>query len=912
MPPSRPKLVARPHLVQVLHAAVTDARLTLVSAPAGFGKTTLVQAWHASDLGRALSLAWLSLDSADNDPVRFWTGVIAALRQPRGDLGTGTLARLRQLGSPNGDVLLPGLIRALNDLDQDLVLALDECEVIDSSAIHDDLSRLVEQLPVRLHLLMMTRADPPLPVARFRARGWLAEIRMADLRFREEEVATFVADIIGIPDLSQDEIKLLATRTEGWAAGVQLAALSLRNRSDGTSLLATLSTATPRFIVDYLVEDVLNRQSEDVRTFLQHTSILDRLCGPLCDAVTERSGGEAMLEQLEHANLFVIPLDAERLWYRYHGLFAEALRLRQRQTNPEVVPRLHSRAAAWFSATRMQREAIEHTLAAGNSSSAAEQIADLQQQLFSEGEHVTLQRWLGELSESVLGEHPPLLVALAWTHFQLGQWRTLADAVSRAERAAAAHDDQVSSGILACLRAWWSLLRADGGEVIAAATRGLTLLPPDEPYWRQSAQLALGWGHLLEGNLLQALQVLVAAGQSDGNRLTGEPSSVGSIFVLAEVSRLRGELHHALDLCNELLRLAGDPKLDQSPGTPLTTMRGGWVTVPARIDALVLQAEVMRELNQLSAADDLLHEALVLEAPYGHLATTTKGPSFLVRGRLLASQNKATEALEALSRAAVDAESINSEPLRELVEAFAMRVRLRVGDVPVVVDWSERVGRSDAELLLYRREAEALTLVRLWLARAETRRAATLLEQLQAAAEAGGRSGSLAEILSLQARLAWESGARDRALSLLARALALAEPGGYVRLFADEGALLVPLLAEFAAAQRSGHLIPPSPEYVRTVLVAAGGESGWDAAHTPGDSAPGAYQPLSARELEVLRLMATGAPNERIAADLVIGVTTVKTHVNAIFRKLGASNRFEAVARARAVGLLKTVGPPTQ
>jgi LuxR family maltose regulon positive regulatory protein len=277
----------------------------------------------------------------------------------------------------------------------------------------------------------------------------------------------------------------------------------------------------------------------------------------------------------------------------------------------------------------------------------------------------------------------------------------------------------------------------------------------------------------------------------------------------------------------------------------------------------------------------------------------------------LASQSNDVEALEALSRAAVDAESINSAPLRELVEAFAMRVRLRAGDFPVVVDWSERVGRSDAELLLYRREPEALTLVRLWLARGEARRPAKLLEALHAAAEASGRIGSLAEILSLQAHMAWESGNRDRALGLLARALALAEPGGYVRLFADDGALLVPLLAEFAAAQRSGRLIPPSPEYVHSVLVAAGGEGGWDGAHTPGARSLGAYQPLTARELEVLRLMATGAPNERIAADLVIGVTTVKTHVNGVFRKLGATNRFEAVARARAVGLLKTVGPPT-
>jgi LuxR family maltose regulon positive regulatory protein len=895
-------LVARPHLIEALHEAVTNTRLTLISAPAGFGKTTLVQAWHATAVGGALPLAWISLDRADNDPVHFWTLVVAALRGMVHGVDGPTRGTLHKPRTPNADPLLPGLIRELNDLDQDIVLALDEYEVIDSSSIHRELGLLVEQLPVHVHVLMTTRADPPLPIARFRARGWLAEIRTDELRFGHDEVATFVGDVMGISNLSGKEITVLAERTEGWVAGVQLAALSLSRDPDRSDRLAELA-APPRFVVDYLVDDVLNRQPDDVRAFLLQTAILDQLCGPLCDAVTAGSGGQLMLEQLERANLFVVALDEERYRYRYHGLFADVLRLRLRQTRPDLLPALHTRAATWFAAAHMPREAVEHALAAGDDSFAAEQIEVLHHQLFSEGEHTTLQRWLTQLSETVLDQHPRLRVTLAWTNFQLGHWRTLGETVVAAQRSAVAHEDGVSRGILACLQAWWSVLRADGPEAIAAAQSALTLLGPDEPVWWQGSMATLVLGLLLEGNLKEAQELLVGGGKSRAEGISGQHRNVLDPFVLAEVSRHRGDLHQAFTLYSEIRRLAGDLSFDPLRDGSVTTMRGGWVTVAAHIDALVLQAEVLREWNQLSAAAELLRQALALE-PYGQAAITTKGVGNVVRGRLLAAQGRIPEAFEALAHAAMDAESIDSRVIGDMATAYAMRVRLRQGDLPTVVAWSQDVARAGDDLLRYARQPEALTLVRLWLSRGEATRAGKLLEQLEAAAEVSGRIGSLAEILSLQSRLTWASGARGQAVSLLTRALALAEPGGYVRLFADDGLALVPILTELAAAQGRGRFTPPSREYVRTVLSAAGGVG----AGLPGASERlgGTSQPLTARELEVLRLMATGAPNEQIAEDLVIGTTTVKSHINGIFRKLGVSNRFEAVSRARVAGLLET------
>jgi LuxR family maltose regulon positive regulatory protein len=317
------------------------------------------------------------------------------------------------------------------------------------------------------------------------------------------------------------------------------------------------------------------------------------------------------------------------------------------------------------------------------------------------------------------------------------------------------------------------------------------------------------------------------------------------------------------------------------------------------------------EWDQLSAADDLLREAEDLEAPFGNVAVTTKGQSFLVRARLRLAEDRADQALEALSRATADALRVESQSMRDLITAFAMRVRLRQGDFRVVTAWSEDVSHDADDLLQYRHEAQVLSAVRIWLARGESSRAAHLLEGLKTGAERDGRISSFVEVLSLQARAEWASGARDRAVNVLAHALAAAETGGYTRLFVDEGEQLVPLLAELAAAQRPGRLIPPSPKYVRTVLAAAGGSAAVPGGSSPTDRTNGPYQTLSRRELEVLRLMATGASNERIAAELVVGVTTVKTHINGIFRKLGASNRLDAVTRARHAGLLDGTGSTT-
>ncbi len=889
-PPMRSRLVGRPHLLSDLHAAIMSARLTLVSAPAGFGKTTLVQAWHATAAGGAAHLAWLSLDAPDNDPVRFWTGIVAALRRTFADVGERTLAGLRSVQPSAIDGILPSLIRDLDGLGQDLVLVLDEYEVIDNPLVHHGLGVLVEQLPLRAHVLMTTRADPPLPLARFRARGWLAEFRAPMLRFGWDEVATFVRDVMDIPDLSEEDLALLAERTEGWVAGVQLAALSLRDRADGPGRLAQL-TSTPRFVVDYLVEDVLDRQADDVRAFLTRTAILDRLCDSLCDAVTETLGSQAMLERLERANLFVSSLDAQRRWYRYHALFAEVLRLRLQQRTPELVPELHRRAAAWFAVAGSPREVVEHSLAAGDWGTAADRIEALHQPLVAGGEHATLQRWIEQLPERVLDAHPYLWAALAWTRLLLGQWSALNPMLATAERSANAQAHRPALAALACVQAGWSILRADGPAAAAAARRTLSFLPPGERFWTQRAVAALGYAELLEGHTTEAAELLIPrhAPEGDGSR-EKTPFTPSLMYAQGEVHRARGELHQANHVYGEMLRLAGD------------------LPMPARLDALVQQGEVLREWNQLGEAEESLRHALALGARYGHPGNMMSG--FIALGRLLMSQGKADESLEALASARMTAESVDSPVFRDVAAAYVARVDLRQGNLATAVAWSENVADGAQNPPTYAREPELLTLVRVWLSSGDTGRAARLLESLLSAAEASERRGSIAEILSLQSHVSRAAGAHDRAMAQLARALAVAEPGGYVRLFADDGPSLMPILADLAAAQRPGRFIPPSAAYVRTLLVLAGWPATRDT-HATSSDAVGLVQPLSARELEVLSRMATGAPNEQIATELVIGVTTVKSHVNGIFRKLGAANRLDAVARARAAGLLADLGPRT-
>ena len=892
IPPLRPNLVLRPRLTEQLNEGL-HRKLTLISAPAGFGKTTLLSEWVAQC---ERPTAWLSLDAGENDLTRFLTYLVAALQTVAPTIGEGILRVLQSPQPSPTEAILTALLNDITTVPDEFVLVLDDYHAIDAQPVDQALTFLVEHLPPQLHLVIATREDPPLPLARFRARGQLTELRATDLRFTSSEAAAFLNHVMGLR-LSTDDIAALEARTEGWIAGLQLAALSMHGRSD-TARFIQAFTGSHRFVLDYLVEEVLERQPDRVRSFLLHTALLDRLSGPLCDAVTGQEDGSGTLEALERGNLFVIPLDDTRQWYRYHHLFAEVLQARLREEQPEQVPALHRRASAWYEQNGLRSDAIRHALIAEDFGRAAGLVELETRAMLTTRQDETLLGWLKALPDELVRARPVLsayyAVALLSHDLEASEDR-LRDAersldgtarISERPEAPSApmvvvDEEELRSlpGITAITRAYHAGALGDVSGSVTYARRALDLLPEDDHLWRGAAAALLGLASWTSGELETAYRSFVNSMAS--LQMTGDITQLITVaFILADIRTAQGRLREAERIYEQALQLAAG----QGESMP-----------PKTADLYVGMSELRRERNDLDGAVQDLLKSKELGAHSG--LSQNRYRWYVAMARIKEAQGDFGGALDLLD----EAERLyirNPDPYVRPVAALKARVWIRQGRLAEVLEWAREAGLSSGDDLSYVREFEHITLARVLIARYTSDRvdsaiheAMSLLERLLQAADEGGRMGSVIEILVLQA-LAYEAQSNDAlALAPLSRALVLAEPEGYVRIFVDEGTSVAVLLEKAAK-----HGI--ASNYVRHLLTALGKAED----RTPGNQVM--IEPLSERERDVLRLLATDLTGPEIARELMVSPSTMRTHTSHIYGKLGVNSRRAAVRRAEELALL--------
>ncbi len=917
LPPARRNLVSRPRLTARLGEGLTRP-LTLISAPAGYGKTTLISEWRASAAGRDFPLAWLSLDEGDNDTARFLTYVIAALAALKPGFGEVTLGLVGIPQPPPPQAILTNLVNELSGIEGPFALVLDDYHVIAARPIHDALTFLLDHLPPQMRLVLLTRADPPLPLARLRARDQLTEIRAADLRFTVEEATAFLDRMLGLA-LAPEQVAALEQRTEGWIAGLQLAALSAQRRSDLHDFI-TAFAGSHRYIVDYLAEEVLNRQPEPVRDFLLRTSILKRLCGELCDAVTDeqrRTNAEAqmagdapvlssvlrpssaVLEDLDRANLFLIPLDDERRWYRYHHLFGDVLRQRLQEAHPDLPVELRRRASEWHEHNGFTLEAIEYALAARDFERAGRLLDPIGAALAARGSVQLVLRWIEALPEALLQAQPRLMLIHATALTFANQ---LAAAQSRAQQAQAAVPDDGSVTAYA-VRGWanvvlatTSLYAGDIAASVALAREGLALLPPTETVVRASAAALAARAYQLTGDVTTPAETQVAAA-AENALVSGSPVGiVSSLANLAWLYVLQGRLRQAMAAFERLA--------DAMPAA------GVLPNVFNSLSYYVGLGYVLRERNELDAAEASLAQGMALVrsaiTAYPHVVTLgyiAWARLWLVRGDIAAAHRTLDE-LDAL------ADRLGYAP-RLVRQAHAARVQIWLarGEPAPAARWAESSGlAADDADLPYVREHEYVALARVLIAQRRAAEAIRLLDRLIGLAEAGGRLGNVIELLALQA-MAHQAGDNwTNAVAALGRALTLAQPEGYVRVFVDEGEALRTGIREWGLRTSDGTHVGADAirmkAYVAKLLAAFGEPATTSTPQYPVPNTQYLVEPLSDRELEVLRLLAAGKSNQEIADALILALGTVKKHLNNIFGKLGVESRTQCVARARVLNLL--------
>jgi LuxR family transcriptional regulator, maltose regulon positive regulatory protein len=895
VPRRRPGLVARPRLIDLLSRGA-ESTLTLVSAPAGFGKTSLLADWLAGAGADGRREAWLSLDQRDNDPVLFWTYLVAALKTAVPGLG-GSALSLLESPQPPMEAVLATLINDLSAISNDVVLVLDDYHVIDARDVLDGMVFLLEHLPPQIHLVIASRADPALPLARLRGRGELVEIRAADLRFTPEEAAAYLNGVMRL-GLTVDDVTALEGRTEGWIAALQLAALSMQGRDDVAGFIAGFA-GDDRYIVDYLVEEVLERQSDQVRRFLLQTSILDRLSGPLCDAVTGRDGGKGMLEALDRGNLFLVPLDDRRQWYRYHQLFADVLQAHLLDELPADLHDLHHRASTWYERNGEPSEAIRHALAAKDFKRAADLVELAAPATRQYRQEVTLRRWLEALPEELLKVRPVLSNAYAGSLLSHGEVEGVESHLQDAERwldpttggppgsharspemvVVREEDFRALPASIAVHRAGQARILGDAAGTMAHARRALDLVDEDDYVGRGAAAALLGLVYWTNGDL-DAAHRWYADGMASLEKAGYLSDVVGGAITLADLSIAQGRLREAMTTYERGLRVA----TENAP----PVLRGA-------ADMHVGMSQLCYERNELAAAMQHLLTSRELGEHVGLPKNRYRWR--VVMARIQAAEGDLGGALDLLEEADRLYVSDFSPDVRP-VPALRALVWVALGRLDQALDWARERGLSVEDDVSYLREFEHLTLARVLLASYQAKRprgaiqeVIFLVERLLRAAEEGARTGSVLEILILQALAQQTQGDLPAALASLQRALTLAEPEGYVRTFVDEGPAMASLLR---AAAKQGM----ARRYVGSLLAAS---------DTTAERRPvkqNLIEPLSERELDVLRLLGTDLDGPDIARKLVVSLNTVRTHTKNIYAKLGVNNRRAAVRRAKELELL--------
>ena len=878
----------------------TASKLVLVSAPAGFGKTTLLTEWLAARpaaLAGQQSTAWLSLDRGDNDLASFWSYVIAALRTVASGVGESALALLDAPQPPAIEMVLTTLINDLGAVAGEIVLVLDDYHVIDAREVQDGMAFLLDHLPPRLHVVIATRADPALPLARLRARGELAEIRAAELRFTADEAAEYLNEMMGL-QLTARDVATLEGRTEGWIAALQLAALSMQGRGDIACFIASFA-GDDRYVVDYLAEEVLTRQSDRVQTFLLQTSILGRLSGPLCDAVTRQGGGKGMLEALDRANLFLVSLDDRRRWYRYHHLFADVLQARLQDQQPGQVPDLHRRASEWYEQNGELPEAVRHALAAGDFERAAGLVELAIPEVRRTRQEARLRGWLEMLPDEVVRTRPVLSVYFAGVLLMSGELEGIEGRLRDAERwlePATGHREEPQDpsaemfvtdeeefrrlpAAIELYRAGQAVARGDASGTVRHAQRAIELAIDDDHLCRASAAGLLGLVYWGSGDLDAAHGAWSAC--VEGLRRAGFVADIlGCSIALADIRSTQGRLGEALRTFEQALQLASEQ------GGPV--LRG-------TADMYVGMSEIAGERDDLRAATQLLRRSQ-------ELGEHTGLPQNRYRWRVaMAGVRKAEGDLRGALDLLNEAERLYVSdffPNVRPVPAVRARVWIAQGRLGEALGWAREQGLSADDNLSYLHEFEHITLARVLLARYQDERAepalqeaAGLLERLLPAAEAGGRTGRVIEILVLRALAHQALGDIPAALGFLNRAMTLAEPEGYVRVFVDGGPPMTSLLR---AAAKQGM----RRDYIRRLLAVASGME-----HS-GPAEQALIEPLSERELDVLRLLGSELDGPAIARELMVSLNTMRTHTKNIYAKLAVTNRRAAVRRAAELNLL--------
>ena len=903
IPRPRPGLVARPRLLDRLGEGVSR-QLVLVCTPAGFGKTTMLAAWaHAGQR----PVAWLSLDAGDNDPARFWRHVAAALDTVRPGVAERVAARSGGQSAPF-EAVATTLANELAGAAEPVVLVLDDYHLVQAPPVHQSLELLLEHPPVGLRLVLAGRADPPLPLARLRASGQLTELREADLRFTSQEAAELLRAAVG-PELPDAAVAALEARTEGWAAGLQLAALSLKGHLDVDAFVRTFS-GSHRYVLDYLTEEVLDRQPPELRGFLLETSILDRLCGPLCDAVCGRSDSQALLEQVERANLFLIPLDDQRRWWRYHQLFADLLRARLEHEEPERVLELHRAAAAWCEEHGLADDAIRHARATGDLPWAARLVEQHFEAVLGRREDATLRRWLELLPAEVVRSRPRLCLLQAFWALIGSQVEAVERLLDAAERAFAdAGDEPYEPAVgraaslvanipaaIARLRAGAAHLRGDATQTIRFARRALAELDEGEWMLESVARWNLVAAEWLRGRPAEAERGFLSAVSSLAAwRASGQLTLVAWGYDhLGHAQRAQGRLDAALATYQEALEaVAGEP---------------GQPAMPAAGVAHVGLAEVCYERDELDAAREHATKGVALSRQLGWTLPLVAGLSILAR--IHQARGDPGAALEAVREAEQVQPSEAVVGLLNPAPALRARLALANGQVDAAARWVRQRGLAVQDQPSYPREREHLILARVLLAQQAPEQELAMLERWHALATAQGRIESGIELLALQALGHAACGDQEAALAALAEALRLSAPEGYLRVFLDEGAPMAALLGTLATSLAKAQTLAtaPLPRAHLDRLIQAFQRQGQAVLARPrpgGAMVPGLVEPLSARELQVLELLADGRSNQAIAEELVISLDTVKRHVTHLLNKLGAANRTQAVSRARDLGLLE-------
>jgi LuxR family maltose regulon positive regulatory protein len=880
IPHNRPGMVHRPRLKTQFDAILTN-RLLLISAPAGFGKTSLLSEWLSDYRG---SVAWISLDKGDNAPARFLRYLLSSIQMIALGAGetSGALLNSSQPGELEIEPLITLLLNELAAITNHVIIVLDDYHVIENKDIHGAVSFLIDNAPSQMHVIVSTRSDPPLPMARWQVRGQMVEIRGDDLRFSPDETRMYLIQRMG-QVLSSNDIDTLGEKTEGWAAGLQMAVLSMQGRKDLSNFIRNFSGSN-RYIMDYLLEEVLHRQTEEVQRFLLQTSILERLNGQLCDNVTGQTGSQQRLEILENANMFLLPLDDKRQWYRYHHLFTELLHARLLESQPGLVNTLHARAAQWYESNDMITEAINHSLAARDNERTANLIEQVTMSLIGSGELNTLLNWSEQIPREIIFARPRLCASLGWTFIFAGKMHDAEPLLDQAESQINQNElsDEMRDvmGNIAAQRAFIAGMCGDTSRAIEMARKADALLSSTNSLIRSVIPYIFARAYRLDGDMSKATEKL--------NEVASLARAAGSIMTLAVANydlalilKMEGKLRQAVRIYQDTFQLA----------TEKSTRHFGTI---AKLDAGM--SDLLREWNNLEAARCQATDAIERMKSWRNPADMVA--AYIMLARVLQACGDLDGAAETMEKAEhIKRNTPLFSPLGTMIETDRVKLWLAQGNLAAATRWIEECHPGETGPFLVR-EFEQITMAQVLLDQGKPQQALEILTDLGKAAEGGGRFGKLIEILVLQAMAFKAQNNEAQALAALGKALNLAEPEGYIRIFIDAGRPMAELLFALRHRRSTDDCVHPVSKDYLTRLLAA-----FPATMLTGQTR--LINDLSEREKEILRLMAVGMTNKQIATELFITTGTVKAHTANIYRKLDAVNRTQAIALSRELKLLQ-------